>query len=322
METKASNGLIVRYLLGDLPEEEQVRLEDQAFADREFLRTVEDAENDLIDEYVHGTLTEVERQQFESRFLASAERQQKVEFARALARVTTATQGEAKQPAAAPLHWWDSLRVFFSGLHPVFQFSLAAAALLLVIGVSWLVLQTIRLRDQVAQLQAQQSSSSQTATQTEELQRQLAEQQKRNEELAQQLQDEQQQLAQLQKELTSTQTARPVIASLFLIPGLSRGSGTLPQLRLRPGMQQVRLQIGLEKGDDHRRFHVTLQTASGQVIQSQQNLSAQSTRAGRAVVFSFPARLLSQGEYELMLKGVTEQGTSEDIGYYYFRVLR
>src|SRR5215510_49934 len=88
METKSTNGeLIARYLLGDMPEEEQARLEDRAFSDRDYMRNIVDVESDLIDEYVRGGLSDSERLRFERRFLVSAERQRKVEFARALANV-------------------------------------------------------------------------------------------------------------------------------------------------------------------------------------------------------------------------------------------
>mgnify|MGYP007010130919 CR=1 FL=1 len=35
---------------------------------------------------------------------------------------------------------------------------------------------------------------------------------------------------------------------------------------------------------------------------------------------NLPARLLKAGGYELALKGVTGEGTAEDIGYYYVDV--
>jgi hypothetical protein len=35
-----------------------------------------------------------------------------------------------------------------------------------------------------------------------------------------------------------------------------------------------------------------------------------------------PARLLGAGKYELALKGVTDEGKTEDVGFYYFEVLK
>ena len=70
--------LISRYLLGELPEEQQVEIEDRAFSDKDYLATITTVENDLIDEYVRGELSAPDRQRFESRFLASAERRKRV----------------------------------------------------------------------------------------------------------------------------------------------------------------------------------------------------------------------------------------------------
>src|SRR6476620_7406940 len=81
--------LISQYLLGELPEEQQVEIEDRAFSDKDYLATITTVENDLIDEYVRGELSAADQQRFESRFLASAERRKRVQFAKALRTVVS-----------------------------------------------------------------------------------------------------------------------------------------------------------------------------------------------------------------------------------------
>src|SRR5262245_4908925 len=191
METKFTNEeLIARYLLGDLPDEEQARLEDRAFSDRDYMRNIVAVESDLIDEYVRGGLSDSERLRFERRFLVSAERQRKVEFARALANVIPkATAEDAARPAtaSAAASWWDTFIASLRGLNPAFRYSMAVAALTLVIGVSWLIAEAVRLRSQVAQLQAEQ----QTRRRQEEILRQQADGARaRSEDLAAQLRRE------------------------------------------------------------------------------------------------------------------------------------
>lgn len=90
----SSETLLVRYLLGDLAEEEQVEIEERAFRDQQYLETIQAVESDLIDEYVRGGLSDRERRQFEARFFVSAERRLKVGFAKALA--IAAPEFEAK----------------------------------------------------------------------------------------------------------------------------------------------------------------------------------------------------------------------------------
>src|SRR5262245_6363851 len=84
--------LLVKYLLGDVSPEEQIRVEDRAFADPDYLLALEATEVDLIDAYVHGELTAAERRGFERRFLVSPQRLKKVAFARDLARVAAETK--------------------------------------------------------------------------------------------------------------------------------------------------------------------------------------------------------------------------------------
>src|SRR5215470_1022112 len=230
METKFTNEeLIARYLLGDLPEEEQARLEDRAFSDRDYMRNIVAVESDLIDEYVRGGLSDSDRLRFERRFLASAERRRKVEFARALANVTPrATAEDAARPAtvSAPASWWNSFITSLRGLNPAFRFSMAAAALIFVIGVPWLIAEAVRMRAQVAQLQAER----QTLQRQEEILRQHADGERvRNDELAAQLRREQERSEDLARRLERDQSRErgaglSFIASVFLPPGIPRGA--------------------------------------------------------------------------------------------------
>jgi len=50
MSTDINNEkLISRYLLGELPEEQQVEIEDRAFSDKDYLAGITTVENDLIE---------------------------------------------------------------------------------------------------------------------------------------------------------------------------------------------------------------------------------------------------------------------------------
>jgi anti-sigma-K factor RskA len=93
----SAEALLVRYLLGDLPEEEQLEIEELAFRDQQFMQTIQAVESDLIDEYVRGGLSDCERRQFEGRFFASLEQGRKVEFAKALAMVMLECGGEREK---------------------------------------------------------------------------------------------------------------------------------------------------------------------------------------------------------------------------------
>jgi len=130
---------IVRYLLGQLPEDERTVLEQQYFADPAHLERVEMVEADLIDSYLDGALSETETHQFEARYLSSPALRTKAELAKALR--------SPRGLAAAP--FW--------------RYAVAASIVVLVAGLGWSAyrvsqLDTVR-RDLERHLAAERSRS-------------------------------------------------------------------------------------------------------------------------------------------------------------------
>lgn len=325
-----SEKLIAQYLLGQLPEEQQIEIEDRAFGDQEFLAHITAVENDLIDEYVRREMTETQRRQFETLFLASESRRKRVEFARAMVHVmseTRVTDRESRTDAIASVSWREALAAFIHGLNPAGKVALALATLLLLIGGAWLITETLSLRSRLTQLQAQQQSQQ---NDRQALERQVEMERRRGEELAAQLDRERQQRAQSDESLRRMsetinrpeETARPIIASLLLLPGISRGASTQPTLVLPVNATVAQLQVGIDPEEDYKSFGLELRTASGRPVWTRDNLTARNTRGGRVVRVTLPASALSPGEYELRLKGVAESGGTEDVGFYYFAVSR
>jgi hypothetical protein len=325
-----SETLIARYLLGELPEEQQVEIEDRAFSDREFMASVTAVENDLIDEYVRGELSETDRRRFESRFLVSESRRKRVEFARALVQLLPemrVTERETRKASATRSSWRDALAALIHELNPAGRIALATATLLILLGGAWLITQTLTLRSQLNRLQAQQSSQQ---NDRETLQRQIDAERRRSEELAAQLNQEKQQRAQSDESLRRlSETAkqpneapRSIIASLTLLPGISRGASTQPKLILPPNASIARLQIGIEPEEDYKSFSVELRTTGGRTVWMRDSLTTRSSRGGRSIRLTLPASVLLPGEYELRLRGLPETGPTEDVGFYYFQVMK
>jgi hypothetical protein len=323
--TPYNEELIVQYLLGELPEKQQVEIEDLAFQDELYLQNILAVENDLIDEYVRGEIPPNKRQRFESHFLASAERRSKVAFARALSIAAESEAPEVIRPRWTPTPGarQNPFVTFFRSLTPVAAFSLATAALVLIFGATWLMRDGIRLRAQVTQLRAERESQE---AQRRQLEEQMARERSRSEELAARLEREREEAAAraLPREgLVSVAPASPsTIVALTLLPGLSRGSSNLPRLTINPEVRIVRLQVGIDPQDDYQYFRAELRTQDGKRILSQANLSARTTRMGRMLGLNLPAKTLEAGRFELSLKGTSTTGTTEDVGYYYFEVLK
>jgi hypothetical protein len=189
--------------------------------------------------------------------------------------------------------------------------------LILVFGMVWLVRDGMRSRTQLAQQQAEQRERE---AQQRQLEEQITRERKRNEEIA----------AQQQKEVKEGPTPQPqpspetpappsAVAALVLLPGLSRGSGGVPTLKINPTIATVRLLVGIDPQDDYPRFKVEVRNQNNKLVAGQNNLTLRKTRAGRTVVIDLSASKLTPGRYELALKGLNE-GAVEDLGYYYFDV--
>src|SRR5258705_783167 len=310
---------IRQYLLGKLSEPEQVEIEDRAFEDQRVLEQILAVEQDLIDDYVSGDIPEERQQDFQKHFLASAERREKIAFAKALASVVN------ERPAAinvvtAP-SWRTRLAAFFS--RPVTAYAFAVASLLLFVVGSWLVVDRIRLRSEIAQLRTAQGS--QTA-QNRHLEEDLANERLRNQELMANRGTSPQQTPtpEIQPESPQQPTTptSPVVVALSLLPGISRGSNSVPQLAIAKDVSLVRLQIGIDPQENYRRYRVELRTERGQQVLAQGNLLARVGSHGGSIPLGVPASALRNGRYELALKGITESGTTEDVGFYYFNVVK
>ena len=76
--------LISRYLLHDLPPDEQEAIERRYFSEPDYLELVEAVEGDLINAYVRGELPREQRARFEMYFLRGRARRERVRMAEAL----------------------------------------------------------------------------------------------------------------------------------------------------------------------------------------------------------------------------------------------
>ena len=297
--------LLVRYLLGNLTEEEQVRVEDRAFADRDYMGALNAAEADLIDDYVKGELTQADRRAFESRFLTSPQRRSKVEFALALARVTAEAEPVASRVPRRSTAWLGLLNPI-RAWNPALRFAGALGAVICVAGGSWLLIENASMRSRVSVLEAQRRD---LEVRAQGLKQELGQAQTRAEGLA----------AQVRNAPTAEGAHTPLVASLVLMPGLSRAESRVEQLTLSPEAQVARIVIQLEARDDYPRFRAELRTRSGRDILARNDLHLRRATTENSVSMDVPASALGSGEYELALIGLAE-GRAEDVGYYYFRV--
>jgi len=320
--TPVQEELIVQYLLGELPEQQQVEIEDRAFQDRQYMRNVLAVEDDLIDEYVRGELTGKRRQKFETYCLASAERRRKVDFARALATVTSDEASEVAQrirPPQPPIERHNPFAVFIRSLNPAIGFSLAVVGLVVVFGATWLIQDGMRLRSQLTQLRAEHQSEEQRRQQLEQ---QVANERARAAELAAQIERQRQDDAtrSIPQEQQPSHTLTTM--ALALLPGIVRGSDSVPSVVVPPTVGVLRLQVGIHAADTYPTYQIEIRTQGGKQVWYHAKLRAHTTRTGLSISLNLPAKILQRDRYELSLRGNNTAGNAEDIGYYYFEVIK
>ncbi|HEY7546904.1 MAG TPA: hypothetical protein VID27_18575 [Blastocatellia bacterium] len=297
--------LFVRYLLGQLSEEEQQQVERRYFGDDDFYEQLEAVEDDLVDAYVRGRLSPPERQQFEQHFLPFEDRREKVEFAR---QWRTFVAGNRAKPAEKAKPRW--LNFFHSRLVLI----PLAASLVLALGAGLLAFQLARLNRQIERMREERGAQEKTA---QELHEQVADEQRRSQQLLEELQNERS-----KREVKDRPSpSLPVIASFLLSPGLSRGAGEGGKFAVPVEATEVRLQV-LFKVGDYSVYAAEVETVEGRRVWSQRALKARARGEDRSVIVTVPARLLRDEDYILTLKGITPAGEMKDVSEYSFRIVR
>lgn len=91
--------LIRDFFLGELPETERERVQERLFTDPEFFEELLIIEDELTDAYALNLFSDHEQEKFERHYLTAPPQYQKLEFARALDRYVTGTQGRTTSQA-------------------------------------------------------------------------------------------------------------------------------------------------------------------------------------------------------------------------------
>lgn len=154
MKETEDRQMLIRYLLDDLSESEQDRVEKRYFVDDEFYTKILVAEDELIDSYVQGELSQDEQKRFDQVYMTSPSRRKKVEANRHLL-------NHVLNPSPTATLWYRFLyplkQILVPNRETGLRYSLAG---LLLIGVlcgllGWLLFERGRIRSEMEQARAQ-----------------------------------------------------------------------------------------------------------------------------------------------------------------------
>jgi hypothetical protein len=304
----------VRYLLGQLSEEEQTRMEEKYFDDKDWFEQLQLVESELIDSYVCDRLSERDREAFENGFLQLAERRERIEFAQAWkAFVEKKSEDKAKNEQSS---FFKSFLNFIVSkplrLIPV------AVALLLMLGSAWLVFENVRLRNQLEQAQ---NSASDSARREQELQEKLSQERQHAEQLAKDLETERLNRTSPDPANTEPQNLLAQIIPFNLNSDTVRSTGGIQRLEISTNTKTVRLTMTFVS-DDNKNVTATMKKVVGTGILNQAELKAQPRGSKKQAVWSLPAKLLDEGDYLVTLNATDEAGAVVEIDRYAFRVVK
>ncbi len=310
--------LLKRYLLGELPVDEQRRLEEMFFSEAEAFERLTAIEDDLIDDYVCGDLSRRQRERFETYFLISPERRERLALAEALvATVSEQPASVAEKQSSAP--WWESILDFLKLQNPTIRLAVVAASLVFLVYGTKETLENNNLRRQIYQLQKAQESAKQASEQ--EMSQALA----RNE----QLQKELQRSAQREQELTSLLEPPPqVLKAATRTRGGILQEQPMRDLQVTKDMYLVKLRLEFDKATTFKTYRAVLQPYSGgDEIWSQGHLQPQATHKAKVVTLTLPASVFAQAEeavqeYKLTLWGADTEEEPQVVEVYAFRVVK
>lgn len=324
----------MRYLLGALPQDDEIRIEETFFADDAKFEELEIAEADLIDAYVQKDLSPEDQRQFEAKLRASPPLLERVKFARLLKEKAADSFSFPQEGSGQPdyaviqpkprVRWWAGLLA-----QPAFRVAVAAGVFVILVGGVALLLGWRNLRSQSEHLASERAAFQKQRLESDQ---QSTEQQAKIEQLTADLQRARVQRAedlnwieesQPTNKDKETQTRQPVLTTfaVFLTPGSLRSGGRQPELTIGRETITARLQLALER-NDYPTYNAAIKTADGTEVIRKSGLRPRNTGSGHQLFLSASSQRLAPGDYTVHVDGVTASGQVETVSDYAFRVVK
>ncbi len=324
--------MYIQYLLGQLTEADRALLEERFFEDDQAFAQLNLTEDELIEDYLFDRLSPEAHAQFEAFYLPLPAHQQKVKLAKALHQASEVDRFHSPNPASAPqpvspstsdtlgatVRSIASRRKLWVG-SPMSQLALAASILLSLFGL-WLVYSLISSTKPVPQ----QGQKPQPAKEPPSVPS-LPEPSQTPDPLAHNPGEKPE-----PKPAPISPKPKPdrgpispgAIASLMLLPSLSRGNGQEKQLTLTPETKQVRLELVILDDENTQTAIAVVKQPDGAILWNSNPLPVKTLSTKRSVHLKLaPAHLTAQ-TCVIELHPAEKSRQSEVIATYTFKVLR
>lgn len=272
------------HLLGELDEPLREEVEERIVCDSEFAERLAIEEHNLIDDYVFEGLSESERESFHKNFLLDDERRHRLKIARALEVYVAEDEKQqlptAREPWLVADPWREALR--FLQRSKVWA-TVAVTAILLLTFLAPTITRWIWPK-----------AGAPVDDNRVRIEHQLAE------------------LNSLPLVVTDQ-----LSTELVLQPTRLRADGELKKVVLE-NKKFVKLQLEFPSPTNYSNYRVLVRTVEGPELFAINDVKSQSNQ--KALVLRIPSELLSTGDYQIELQGITPNEPSAIIANYDFRI--
>jgi len=311
---------ITAYFLGELPDGESRRLEEESLRNEELFDQLHATEETLIDAYVRGEMTLERKTLFERNYLNTQRRRATVELASALLqKYQTEDTNSARATAVPPSS--ERWRTALVANSVAWTLALAAVIVLVIAAGLW----TMWRKENASSLQAKGPSATpapqETTLTTAASPTETVSQGQSVSPAPTPATTVSPSLPRSPKHAPadSAQTS-PVFATFTLLPGSLRSENATGQiLNLSSAVTVLRLQLVL-KENHFASYRAELQTPEGATVLKQQRLKSTASGSQFAVVLDIPTRILESRHYVLVLYSAEKSKTDEPAAEYAFKV--
>jgi len=323
--------VIIRYLLNELSEEEQARIEEAYLGDDSLFDQIRALEEELLEDYVKGDLSGLARRQFERQYLASERSRERIRATRDLIQICSFESNARKVPnhnlkrSGSPL----GARLRLIAKQPLALGLGMAAALLLIFGLGSAV-ELLRLQMRLATVSEERAVFEQRANEAEH---QLAgERERLNAEraeiasLRERLRRDNNQSGQLEPERVRTRTSENQTALLALTQGM-RSFSRPARIAISAGTRFLDLQVNLEEQEaaKPRSYRAVVKTVEGErEIWIREGVKPRRSKSFPLVVVRVPVdSFKATGKQDFMLTlyaPATGEKNDDEVDILYFQV--
>jgi len=128
-------------------------------------------------------------------------------------------------------------------------------------------------------------------------------------------------LASLNREWRAQPPSKSRVFSATLLPIGTRGASTAAQLSPPPNTEVLELKLVIT-GESYRTYSAEIQKPAFAVDFTITDLTIEIVEGSKAVVLRLPKRFFDEGEFRILLRGMTSDNKMEDIGEYVFQTRR